>query len=129
MHKKKVLIIDDSETSLLLLNSLFDESSDVVVHSEKNSSVAFQKIIDIKPDIIILDLMMPEVDGFQILHDIKKDLNLKDIPVIVLSAIHDSKTIDKVKQLGAVDFIFKPFIVDVVVDTILFHLNRIKSGD
>lgn len=127
MSKKKILIIDDSETSLLLFNSLFENSNEIVVHSEKNSKAALNKITEIKPDIIILDLMMPEIDGFQILKKLKEDQYLMDIPIIILSAIHDNKTIARVKHLGAIDFIKKPFIVDEVIKTIQFHLNLINN--
>lgn len=122
---KTILFIDDSETSLLLFKSLF-EKDEVIIQSEISSRAAFQKIRDVKPDLIVLDLMMPDIDGFQILQMIKEDMELKAIPVIILSAIHDSKTIDKTIQSGAAGFIKKPINVNEVIS--LIH-NQLKQLD
>lgn len=127
MSKKNILIIDDSETSILLFKSLFDESCEIVVHSENDSRAALKNIMELKPDLIILDLMMPGIDGFQILTKLKENKNIMNIPIIILSAIHDNKTINRVKQLGAIDFIKKPFIVEEVIGTILYYLNQLNN--
>lgn len=126
MLKKTILIIDDSETSLLLFKSLF-EKEEVIIQSEINSRTAGQRIRDIRPDLIVLDLMMPEIDGFQLLEIIKEDTELKAIPVIILSALHDSKTINKTIHLGATDFIKKPFNVNEVINTIHNQLKQLEN--
>jgi CheY-like chemotaxis protein len=121
--QKKILIIDDSKTSLLLFESLFENSGYEVV-SEIDSKFAYEKVIEIKPDLIVLDIMMPDIDGFQLLKTIKSNPYLIKIPVIVLSALHEIKTINKAIDHGAVAYIKKPINVDEVIKVINKHLNN-----
>ena len=67
-----------------------------------------------KPDLILLDIMMPEMDGYEVLNKLKEKFDLENIPVILLSAITDSDSKTKGFSLGAVDYVTKPFeIVEV----------------
>jgi CheY-like chemotaxis protein len=105
---KKVLIIDDSEVNLYLINAIFEESEEVEVILESNSKKALQSVRRSMPDLIILDLMMPYVDGFQILYQLKTDPSLSEIPVMVISARHDEEAIQQTSDYGVVDYIKKP---------------------
>jgi DNA-binding response OmpR family regulator len=123
MNKKKVLIIDDSFSCLLLLQSLLEENQNLIVQVENDSTKALNRIADIKPNVIILDLMMPDIDGFQILNQIKTSQELKDIPIIILSALQDHKTKIKATTLGAIDFMEKPVNFDEVTKKIATYLG------
>lgn len=114
---KKILIIDDSKTSLLLFESVFSGTG-IDVFSEIDSNVAIQKIKSIQPDLIVLDLMMPDIDGFHLLEIIKKDQDICNIPVIILSAIHESNSIKKALQSGADKYIKKPMNVNEVLTAV-----------
>lgn len=111
---KKILIIDDSKTSLLLFESVF-LGTGIEVYSEIDSREALQKIKSTRPDLIVLDLMMPDIDGFHLLEIIKKDHDVSNIPVIILSAIHENNSIKKALQSGADKYIKKPMNVNEVL--------------
>jgi len=111
---KKVLIIDDSETSLYLIKSVFENDREIDVDIENNSTHALSSIKNKKPDLILLDLMMPHVDGFQILLQLKADVDFSKIPIIVLSARQDKEAINMAFEYGAVDYIQKPIKINEI---------------
>ena len=103
-----VLIIDDSEVSLYLVKSVFEDDSDICIEIENNSKQAMSSIKKMKPDLILLDLMMPHIDGFEILVKLKADLELSKIPIIVISARQDKEATQMAFEYGAIDYITKP---------------------
>ena len=106
--EKTVLIIDDDEKLSKMLGFLFMAKS-FKVESADGGNAALEKLKTLKPDIIILDLMMPGMDGFEVCRVIKDTPALKETPVIVLSALPSSKNREKVSELGAYDYFEKPF--------------------
>ncbi len=106
--KKNILVVEDSETSAILIQSLFEENNLYKVYVENKSTKAIQKIKKVMPDIILLDLMLPRVDGFTLLSQIKEDPEIKDIPVVVVSAKTENSDVEHALQLGAIDYVKKP---------------------
>jgi len=107
----KLLVIDDSETNTLLIKSLFeDESDEITVYIETNSKNAVDTVVEVMPSLILLDLMMPGIDGEEILRELKKMDSVKDIPVVVISAKQEAEDIQKVLDLGAFEYIKKTFL-------------------
>lgn len=103
---KVILLVDDD----LTLREMYDErlkaeGFDIIQAS--NGDEAIKKAKEVKPNIILLDIMMPKVNGFDVLKELKADSELKDVPVIVLTAL--IQEVDKVqgKKLGAADYIVK----------------------
>ena len=88
-----------------------------------NGLEAIELLEDLKPDLILLDILMPEMDGYDVLRRIKKNLNLEHIPVILLSAITDSGSKTKGFSLGAVDYVTKPFEIVEVKARVKIHLR------
>lgn len=106
--KKTILIVDDDKELIKMLSYLFIAKKFEVEVAD--SGVTALKLLErVKPDVIFLDLMMPDMDGFQFCEVVKKDNLLKDIPIIVLSAMPADKNRDRVLALGAVDYFEKPF--------------------
>ena len=103
-----ILIVDDHPTNLKLLYSFLQESGFKVLVAKTGES-ALQKLQKVSPDLILLDVMMPELDGFETCQRLKASEKTKDIPVIFMTALSESN--DKIKGLkvGAVDYITKPF--------------------
>ncbi len=103
-----ILIIDDDKDLCLLLRDYFlpEEISCIFAHDGKTGLAALREH---RPDLVILDVMLPEMDGFQVLHAIRSGLQMRDIPVIMLSAKGEDE--DKVMGLdsGADDYMPKPF--------------------
>ncbi|BAQ64082.1 diguanylate cyclase domain-containing protein [Geminocystis sp. NIES-3709] len=112
--KGNILLIDDLPENLQLLGDLLIKLG-YTVRSVTSGRMALKTLQVKQPDVILLDIKMPEMDGYQICQVIKTQENLQDIPIIFISALDD--TFDKVKafQCGGVDYITKPFQIEEVV--------------
>lgn len=119
--KSVILIVDDKPENLSVLFSLLNETYEVL--AAESGIVALEIIKSSKPDLILLDIMMPDLDGYQLCSILKSNEDTKDIPVIFMSAL--SETSDKIRgfELGAVDYIIKPFQQEEVVARIKTHLS------
>ena len=104
---KKVMLIDDSITIRMSVSKLLSTEGYEVVLAEEGFD-ALAKIIEIKPDLIFLDLSMPNWSGFQVLSLLKMHENYRDIPVIILSGKDGISDRAKALSLGAIDFLLKP---------------------
>lgn len=118
--KNKILIIDDSEDILFLIENILSLESfmPIPVNSVKKALEIFDKNIDA----VILDIMMPEISGFEFLKEIRKRKEYNHIPIIVLTAKnHSDEEIGKIYELGANDYITKPFLKVEFVSKIKVH--------
>jgi len=88
-----------------------------------NGRQALQMVANVKPDLILLDIMMPEMDGFEACHQLKQDPGIKDVPIIFLTAKADTSDIVKGFKLGAVDYITKPFRGEELLSRVETHLE------
>jgi len=122
LNQNKVLVVDDNPNTLSLLFDALEEAQFKVLIAEDGKSV-LKRIKYLKPDIILLDIMMPEMDGFETCEHLKANEDSKNIPIIFMSALTD--TVDKVKgfKIGAVDFITKPVQLDEVLVRLNTHLS------
>ncbi len=120
--KLTILIIDDSPTNLeVLYSALIDYGYEILVEMDGCSGI--EQAEDNRPDLILLDVMMPGIDGFETCRRLKDNYLTKDIPIIFMTALND--TIDKVTglKLGAVDYITKPFQHEEIIARIQVHLQ------
>jgi len=121
MKQSKILIIDDMSTHLLLLQTILEEEGYEVLAID-NGKEAIEKIEgDPEISLVLLDIMMPEVDGYEILQKVKMEDKNISIPVIIVSAKTDSKSIKKALEKGAYDYITKPLNVYDIK-------NKVKSA-
>jgi signal transduction histidine kinase len=119
--KDVILVVDDQPINLKVIASvLSQEYSLSIANNGVNALKMLEKGL---PDLILLDIMMPEMDGFEVCRQIKQNERTKDIPVIFLTAKTDIKDIIKGFDYGAVDYIFKPFNPTEMKVRILNHLN------
>jgi phosphoserine phosphatase RsbU/P len=117
-----VLLVDDTPANLQVLGGMLKEQG-CIVRPVPSGKLAIRFAEADPPDIILLDIMMPEMDGYEVCRRLKKIERLKDIPIIFISALHE--TIDKVKAFsaGGVDYITKPFQFEEVQARLRTHLN------
>ena len=114
---KRILICDDDPAILRVLQVNLEVEGYTTLlarHGEEALDVAANE----NPDLIILDIMMPRLDGYQTCERLKANDSLKDIPVVFLSAKAQQSDIEKGKTYGVADYLTKPFDPDVLVETI-----------
>ncbi len=117
-----ILIVDDRPTNLEILFELFEQTQfEVSFASDGRACLEIAR--SDHPDMILLDVMMPEMDGFEVCRRLKLHADTRDIPVIFMTALSD--TVDKIKgfELGAIDYITKPFQAQEVLARINTHLT------
>lgn len=121
--KKTVLIIDDSNTNVVLLEAILSTKGyrAITALSVKEAMTILQKT---RPDLILLDLLMPEISGFDFLEKVRLQNELNDIPVIVVSALTDEANIKKTRNLGAIEFIEKPVDINGLVEKVQITLEE-----
>jgi signal transduction histidine kinase len=103
-----ILVADDNQMSRLKLSHNLEKQGHTVVLAE-NGRQALELVQSHSFDLILLDIIMPEMDGFQVLDQMKRDGLLQNIPVVVISALDDMKSIVRCIEIGAEDYLFKPF--------------------
>ncbi len=112
--EKTVLIVDDSNTNIFLLQSILETEgikSSVAVSGKE----AFDFLEAKKPSLILLDIMMPDKDGFMVLEELKSKPDMKNIPVVFITAKNDTNIRKAALEAGATDLIQKPIDVDNVL--------------
>ena len=115
--RQKVLIVDDDRMIRMLVKLLLDKAGYDVIEGE-NGIHAIELSRAERPDLVILDLMMPQMDGFQALDRLRRDLSLAALPVIVLTAESGPDTERRVLELGADDYLIKPFEPGVLLSRV-----------
>jgi len=119
MNYQNILLIDDDEDDQEIFLTAVGEISGSVncqVYSDASEALTKLSLKKITPDVIFLDLNMPVMNGLQFLVAIKKNLDLKNIPIIIFSTSVHMATIELTKELGAMDYITKPDKYDTLVE-------------
>ncbi len=125
-HEKfSVLIVDDEKSNLDILSSLL--SADYRIYLAKSAARAMEIAGKKSPDLILLDVIMPEVSGFELLVELKESDITRQIPVIFITGQSNEDDQEKGFLLGAVDYITKPFINSIVKARVATHLQIVKQ--
>lgn len=117
-----ILLVEDNPTNLKVLFGFLKDSGFRVLVA-RNGEDALQKLTEITPDLILLDVMMPGMDGFETCRHLKSNFKTQDIPVIFMTALADTENKMKAFNLGAVDYITKPFQQAEVLARVNLHLK------
>jgi PAS domain S-box-containing protein len=123
-----ILIVDDVETNLLVLDDILTAHKTKVYRADSGRS-AMETARRYKPDLILLDVIMPELDGFEVCRILKSDVETEEIPIIFLTGRDRSEDIVKGFELGAVDYITKPFRKEELIARVSTHLDLKRSKD
>ncbi|MGQ9474608.1 MAG: response regulator [Actinomycetota bacterium] len=116
MQGKKVMVIDDEPAIHMLLQAILEHEGFQILGLEERKKT--RETVTRRPDVIILDIMMPEVDGFQILKMLKEDEDTRDIPVLVLTVRSLPEDREKAMSLGADLYMTKPFQPSELVEAV-----------
>jgi CheY-like chemotaxis protein len=113
-NKNMILVVDDTPSNLQVLGDLLElEGHDVLLASSSYEGLEKARLSP-APDLILLDVMMPGMDGYEVCRQLKSDVDTKDIPVIFITGMSDKINEEKGLKLGAVDYIHKPFSLSLV---------------
>jgi diguanylate cyclase (GGDEF)-like protein len=126
---KTILCVDDIETNLFTLEALFTSSfsNEYKILTAQSGQLALSILLKERVDLILLDIMMPDLDGFETIKLIQKNKKTKGIPVIFLTAKKDEDTISTCYELGGVDYMNKPFNANELFSRVKFHLALVQN--
>ena len=128
-NKTSVLIIDDEQANRLMLVNILDPEQ-FTVYVRKSGREGIEAAEELLPDIILLDIIMPEMDGYEVITLLKSSHKAKNIPVIFITGLSEVSDEEKGLKLGAVDYITKPFSPEIVklrINTQIKILNQIRT--
>jgi DNA-binding response OmpR family regulator len=114
---KKVLVVEDNKNILLGIRMAL-EARGYEVKIVQDGVAAMEEAFDYGPDLILLDLVIPKLDGFLVLEGLKKEEKTRGIPVVIISARAAETDIRKARELGADDYVVKPFSPESLASTI-----------
>lgn len=118
----KILVVDDEALLRAMLRDALEEAGYAVVLAENGRAGIASAKAD-RPDCILLDVMMPGLDGYETCAAIKADPDLADIPVLLISATTDLRVIDRAEQVGAAEVLPKPLPMEQLQQALAFALN------
>jgi CheY-like chemotaxis protein len=123
-----ILVVDDIPTNIQLLATVLDTQGYQICEATHGAQ-ALELVQDVVPDLILLDIEMPEMDGYEVCRRLKTDPNLRDIPVIFLTARTDPEDIVKGFKAGAVDYVLKPFNTEELLARVHTHVSLKRARD
>ncbi|CAK0768162.1 two-component system, sensor histidine kinase and response regulator [Gammaproteobacteria bacterium] len=126
-EKQKILIVDDAPSNIKMLIEMF--ASDYEIAVAINGETALRATKTCRPDLILLDVEMPNLDGYEVCVRLKADPDTQAIPIIFLTARNDDLNEAKGLQLGAIDYITKPFCPEVAIARVRNHLALKRHRD
>ncbi len=127
-EKEKILVVDDDSLNLMFAQKLLGE--EYLTECVKSGEEALEYLEKETPNLIMLDLHMPDMNGFEVMKQIVKEERLKEIPVVLLTADNDRESEIEGFRLGAQDFIRKPFVADIMLERInrILELDRLRKN-
>ena len=121
-----VLAVDDIPLNLLLVQKMLSRFN-FKMRTAANGQLALDAVAAQKPDLILLDLMMPGIDGFEVIRRLRADPQTADIQIVILSALNSNEDIVKGFNVGANDFIMKPIIMEKLLSTVVTQLQVVQA--
>lgn len=123
----KIMIVDDNKTNLIMAKKALEDTYDVIPMSSGLMALEFLHDMPEPPDILLLDVDMPDINGFYVISEVKNQQRLEDMPVIFLTAQDDDTTEIEGYSLGAVDYITKPYTTTLLRKRIDIHVMAIEK--
>lgn len=126
LSKYTVLAVDDIQLNLLLLKKMLSKFN-FTLQTASSGQQTLDIVAEKKPDLILLDLMMPGIDGFEVIQRLRANPETQDIHIIILSALNSHEDIVKGFKLGANDFITKPIIMEKLFNSVITQFKLIEA--
>ena len=122
----EVLAVDDIPLNLLLVQKMLSRFN-FKLRTAANGQQALDAVAAKKPDLILLDLMMPGIDGFEVIHRLRADPATADIQIVILSALNSNEDVVKGFNAGANDFIMKPIIMEKLLTCVVTQIQLVEA--
>ena len=120
---KKILIVEDNELNMKLFNDLLEAHGYITV-TTRDGTKAVGLANSERPDLILMDIQLPEVSGLDITRQIKENDELKDVPIIAVTAFAMKGDEDKIRECGCNGYVSKPISITTFIETIRSHLGE-----
>ena len=127
LHGSKILIVDDGSENVRLLDLVLRKN--YILKSAENGQQALDMVEEFNPDLILMDINMPIMDGYEATTRLKANPKTRAIPVMIITSLMDNEEIIKGFEVGAVDFITKPISIEEMRQRVITHLSLKKSQD
>jgi excisionase family DNA binding protein len=114
--KRKVLIVDDDEELVELLSDVFEKDARFEVRTANNGFDAGMLVKEYRPDLVVLDVMLPDINGKEVCQRVRSDSSLESVKIICISGMVEQDKVAELKAAGANDFMHKPFNVERLLD-------------
>jgi two-component system, cell cycle response regulator len=123
-----ILVIEDDDVSRTLLHRLLTRRFSCKVHEARNGREGLDVIRGLRPDLVLLDVMLPELDGMGVLQAMRSDPECAPLPVVIISSAADREAVMKMVGLGIRDYLLKPFKADLVTRRIGKILTEVQKS-
>lgn len=121
-----VLAVDDVPINLILVQKMLSRFN-FQMRTAASGQAALDAVAASKPDLILLDLMMPGIDGFEVIRRLRENPETADIRIVILSALNSNEDVVKGFNMGADDFIMKPIIMEKLLTTVITQIQIIQA--
>jgi len=121
--KRKVLIVDDDEELVELICDVLDRDTRFETRSVNNGFDAGMMVKEYRPDLIVLDIMLPDINGKEVCQRVRSNSTMNDVRIICISGMVEEDKVGELRAAGADDFMHKPFEVERLVDRMCQHLD------
>jgi excisionase family DNA binding protein len=127
--KRKILIVDDDEELVELIADALDRDGRFEIRTVNNGFDAGMMVKEYRPDLIVLDVMLPDINGKEVCQRVRSDKSMDDVRIICISGMVDEDKVGELKAAGANDFLQKPFEVERLVERMCHYLDiEVVSG-
>jgi excisionase family DNA binding protein len=114
--KRKVLLVDDDAELVELMTKVLEEDGRFEVRIASNGFDAGMMVKEYRPDLIVLDVMLPDINGKEVCHRVRADTSLEDVRILCISGMIEEDKVHELKLSGADDFLHKPFDIEELID-------------
>ena len=128
--KRKVLIVDDDQDLVELLVDAFERDGRFDIRTANNGFDAGMQVKEFRPDLVVLDVMLPDINGKEVCQRVRSDQTLESVRIICMSGMIEQDKVQDLRDAGANDFMQKPFNIEVLMDRACDHLDieRANAG-
>ncbi len=126
--KRKVLLVDDDAELVELINKVLEEDGRFEVRIASNGFDAGMMVKEYRPDLIVLDVMLPDINGKEVCHRVRADPTLEDVRILCISGMIEEDKIAELKLAGADDFLHKPFDIEELIERMCGQLELEPSA-